>query len=104
GPEAPVEDAMSQFESQLESPRASASGARFDPDTATDHRRKAARDAAERVLARAEFLPPEERRLIEAVYGDGWTIRRVAEVSGVHPRVMSRRINRIVARTLSPEF
>jgi DNA-directed RNA polymerase specialized sigma24 family protein len=76
----------------------------FDPDAATDHRRKAAREPAERILARAEFLPPEERQLIEAVYGDGWTIRRVAELSGTHPRVMSKRIARIVARAMSPEF
>lgn len=69
-----------------------------------DHRRAVARQAAERILARTEFLPPEEQRLLEAVYAQGLTIRRVAELAGIHPRVMSRRIRRIVARSLSVEF
>lgn len=82
--------------------------AHTDPPAAIAQRRADARasvfTAEERILARAEFLPPEERRLIEAVYGDGLSMRHVARLAGVAPRVMKHRIARIVARTLSPEF
>ena len=69
-----------------------------------DLRRRGARASAERILARSQYLPREERWLVHAVFEDGWTIRRLAELCGTHPRMMSKRLARIVARAQSPEF
>lgn len=74
------------------------------PPSSLDFRRRGARERAERILSRAKYLPRHERWLIEAVFEDGWTIRRIAELCRAHPRVMSKRIARIVARLQSPEF
>jgi DNA-directed RNA polymerase specialized sigma24 family protein len=56
------------------------------------------------VLDRAEHLAPEERRLIEALYAEGLAMSRVAALAGVTPQAMRRRISRIAARSMSPEF
>lgn len=78
-----------------------------------DLRRRQARSAADRVLARAEFLPPDDRALIEAVYARGQTVQAVARLAaaatGRQPtpgecRVLRRRVRRLLTRLADPLF
>ncbi len=70
----------------------------------TDLRRRTQRDLAERVLIRSEWLMPDERALLAAVYRDGATTVELAALSGMSPKSVRTRVKRLVARVLSPGF
>lgn len=76
----------------------------IDPDAALDLRKRLRRDRADRILARATFLPPADRLLIESYFRDGHTVRILAQASKTDPRVLSRRIRRLSERLLSDRF
>lgn len=61
-------------------------------------------DHAERLVALAEFLSPEDRALVRAVYAHGRPITESAALLGVDRRRLGARLQRIVGRCLSPEF
>lgn len=69
-----------------------------------DLRRRASRDLAEVIVARAALLMPEDRRLLEAIYTDGLTALAVAQLTGDSPRSVRRRIRTLAARVLSDRF
>lgn len=74
-----------------------------------DLRRALRRDLAERLVLRAEHLPPDERALVEAVFRDGRSVSEIARLAGVadeHATVRSlrRRLHRAVERALSDRF
>lgn len=75
-----------------------------DPDAWLDLRKRLRRDRADSLVARAAFLPPEDRGLIEAYFRDGQTIKLLSEVHRTDPRAMSRRIRRLCERLLSDRF
>ncbi|MDX2116465.1 MAG: hypothetical protein SFZ24_12720 [Planctomycetota bacterium] len=76
-------------------------------------RSRSRRDAAERVVALAEFLPEDERSAVLAVYRDGVTVRDLALAAAVAgprrdveslARQLRRRVRRAAQRALSPRF
>ncbi|MCL4220144.1 MAG: hypothetical protein KJZ65_02120 [Phycisphaerales bacterium] len=75
-----------------------------DPDQALDLRKRFRRDRADCVVARAAFLAPAERLLVESYFRDGRTIKILAEASNTDPRVLSRRLRRLTERLLSDRF
>lgn len=75
-----------------------------DPHIACDLRRTPTRQFAEMVCERAEPLEREERELLRAVYRDGLSATRVAEIRNDHPRRVAKRVRRCVQRMLTPEF
>ncbi len=85
-------------------PGHSSSSADFDIQTASDLRRRIPRDLAELLVHRAEHLLPEDRALIAAVYQDNLSAAQVAELVGVAPRVIRRRVRLLVHRLLSPRY
>lgn len=62
------------------------------------------REVAERAVERAAWLPAEDRSLIEAVLRDGRTIALVAELRGVQPRVLRRRLKVLLERVMTPAY
>ncbi|MCB9847030.1 MAG: hypothetical protein H6814_01310 [Phycisphaeraceae bacterium] len=69
-----------------------------------DRRRRQCRDLAEALVARAEYLLPEDRALLTAIYRDGASAREVALLSGATPRSIRRRIRALAQRALDPRF
>lgn len=76
----------------------------WDPDQAADLRRRRRRELCDQVLARAAWLEPSDRALLEAVYRDGRSAVELAQLTGDNPRTLRRRIRRLVRRVLGPEF
>lgn len=74
------------------------------PARLQDLRRTHRRDAIEQIVARAAFLPPHERLLVELYFDHGRSIKDIAAASRVHDRVMSRRIRRLLERLNSERF
>lgn len=75
-----------------------------DPDQALDLRKRLRRDRTDCIVARAAFLPPSERLLVESYFREGRTIKILAEASATDPRVLSRRLRRLTERLLSDRF
>ena len=72
-----------------------------------DHRSPAARagrDLAERLVMLAPHLPPNERALVESVFGDGKTCVDLARLIGRNPRSVRAQLARITARMSQPLF
>lgn len=76
----------------------------LDAANAADLRRKHARDTVDQLIDRATLLDPTERALIEAIYRDGKPVVELAPLLAADPRVLRRRIRRIVRRAMSHEF
>lgn len=75
------------------------------PNTAKiDLRHRAFRERAEDQVALAEWLHPAERALIESVFDRGMTVSRLALMSGDDPRLLQRRLRRLLRRMNSREF
>ena len=70
----------------------------------SDLRRRRTRALAEHVLGCAALALPEDRALIESVYGDGLTAVQVARLRGERARSVRRRVRRLVERFVSPRF
>jgi DNA-directed RNA polymerase specialized sigma24 family protein len=62
------------------------------------------RHQAEQVVARAAFLPPADRLLIELYLDQGRTLKDIAASCGVPPRVMSRRMRKLILRLASDRY
>jgi hypothetical protein len=60
--------------------------------------------ASQTLLNRCEGLDPEDRAIIEAVFGRGHTAADLARLRGERPAVIRRRVRRLVERLLSREF
>ena len=69
-----------------------------------DRRRRQGRDIAESLVARAEYLLPKDRALINAIYRDGSSAREVASLTDATPRAVRRRIRSLAQRVLDPRF
>lgn len=76
---------------------------RMRPDR-VDLRRRERREWAELIAARAEFLLPEDRALVEAVFVDGLDASSAAARVGGSARTVRRRAKAIAERVLSREF
>jgi len=76
----------------------------IDPILAADLRRRRSRDLTDLIVSRAEWLAPEDRALILAVYRDGSTAEDIARLSGQSPRTVRRRLRALVRRALSSLF
>lgn len=64
----------------------------------------AAGERARRLAELAAFLPPADAALMRSVFADGKTAKHIGTLMGKAPRVVQRRIRRLVTRCLSPEF
>lgn len=62
------------------------------------------RDAAERVLQLAGHLADADRLLLEQVFRHGVSLAEVARLSGQRPRVLQRRVRRLLLRLNDPLF
>lgn len=62
------------------------------------------REQIETLVARARFLPPDDRLLVQAVYVHGTAICDFAALTDRCPRSVSRRLQSILHRLRSPEF
>lgn len=71
---------------------------------ATDLRRKRRRELVERIVERAELLPPGDRALVHAHYRDGRSVAEIARAGGGSARPLRRRLKRLVERELDPLF
>lgn len=71
---------------------------------ATDLRRSPSREALEVIVHRSGCLLPEDQVLMDACYSKGLGVTELARLQGVDPRVIQRRIKRLSARVISPEF
>lgn len=76
----------------------------LNPAEACDLRRRRRRDLVERLVDRAQWLPAEDRTLVESVYQDGRTVSDLASLLGANPRTLRRRLRRLTRRLLSPQF
>lgn len=76
----------------------------YDFHTASDLRRRAPRELADLLARRSEWLLPEDRALIQALYVENLTARHVAQLRGTSPRSVRRRVHAIVQRLLSPRY
>ncbi len=83
--------------------RASGAGARRRA-VAIDLRRKETRELGEVIVARAEFLLPDDRALVCAVFGEGMDSERVARLRGETARGVRRRVRKLAERVMSREF
>ncbi|GAB4520266.1 MAG: hypothetical protein Tsb0013_23890 [Phycisphaerales bacterium] len=73
------------------------------PET-LDLRRSLHREHAERIVAHAVALPPQDRAMVESVYEQGLTVARLAGLRGECPRALRRRLRSVIARVLSPRY
>jgi len=73
-------------------------------DPKLDLRRRGSRDMADILCARAEWLPARDAAMVRLVYADGKSLVEIGRITGASVRSIRRRMRRIVARTLSPEF
>ena len=76
----------------------------YDFHAATDLRRRTPRDLADLLVTRSEWLLPEDRALICAIYRENMTARQVAELRGTSARGVRRRLHTLVQRLLSPRY
>jgi len=85
-------------------PKVYRGGHRYDPDQASDLRRRRGRDLVAALVERAAYLPQDERELILAVYRDSRKIIEVAALLNEPPRRLRTRVRKLVKRLLDPRF
>jgi hypothetical protein len=73
-------------------------------DASVDLRRKRTRDMAEIIADNAQWTLPDDRALLRAVYRDGMTAQRIAQLRSQSPRTVRARVRRLVARVSSDRF
>jgi len=76
-------------------------GVPFDPERASDRRRKVERGLADLILARAEHLPKADRELLRTLFGEGRSAIDVAPMLDTTPRRVRARARRLTRRVLS---
>lgn len=69
-----------------------------------DLRRRRRRELAEQIVRRADWLPREDKSILQAIYEDGRSVTEVAVLRGDSPRQLRRRVHRLVERVLSQKF
>lgn len=69
-----------------------------------DQRSRTPREQIETLVARARFLPPDDRLLVHAVYVHGTAICDFAALTDRCPRSVSRRLQSLLDRLRSPEY
>ncbi len=69
-----------------------------------DLRRRIDRSQADRIVARAAFLPHPDRALLEAYFLHGRTVKDIALAQETETRRVSRRLRRLAVRVLSDRF
>lgn len=69
-----------------------------------DLRRRTPIAVAQRLVACAAALPLHDRRLVEAVYGEGRSVCDIAHAAGVSPRPLRSRLKHLRRRLLEPVF
>lgn len=62
------------------------------------------REFVHELLRRCEPLPEDDVALIRAIYVDELPVARMAALMGVSTRSVRRRVDRMVARVMSPDF
>jgi len=62
------------------------------------------REFADILISRSEWLLPEDRALVCAVYRDNMTAREVAELRGTSARAVRRRLRALAQRLMSPRY
>jgi DNA-directed RNA polymerase specialized sigma24 family protein len=77
---------------------------RAEAGDAESRRARRRREVAAFIAARAEFLGPDERELMRAVYEEGKTPTDLSRLTGLRPRHIQRRVRRILRRVLSDRF
>ncbi|MEM0982368.1 MAG: hypothetical protein AAGI17_00295 [Planctomycetota bacterium] len=85
-------------------PRIFRGGTQFDPDEASDLRRRRDRELIETIVLRAVVLEPDDRELMLAIYRDNRRISEIAALLSVPPRRLRARVRRIIKRVLDPRF
>lgn len=73
-------------------------------ELATDLRRSGSPEALEVIVHRSGCLLPEDQALMDACYARGMRVTEIAKLRGVEARAIQRRIKRLSARVISPEF
>jgi hypothetical protein len=71
---------------------------------ARDLRRRRAREIAEQIVTRSDWLAREDRFILKAVYEDGKSVTDIATLRGDNPRTLQRRVRKLVKRVLSQKF
>lgn len=76
-----------------------------------DLRRRSRREYAAMLVERAAWITPDDRELVEAVFGEGLSVvaytrrrRETDPVSPVSVRSARRRLRKVITRLLSPRF
>lgn len=69
-----------------------------------DLRRRRRREMIDELVERAEWLPPADRWLIDAVYREGRRVAEVAAILGESPRSLRRRVRGVLDRVRSGRF
>ncbi len=100
---APSERAGAVVPEPAGSPRITGDSARRRA-AAIDLRRKETRELGEIIVARSEFLLPDDRALVCAVFGEGMDSERVARLRGETARGVRRRVRKLAERVMSREF
>lgn len=85
-------------------PRVYRGGTRYDPDQASDLRRRRGRELVDTLVERSAYLPQDERELVLAVYRDNRKITEVAALLNLPPRRLRARVRRLIKRLLDPRF
>lgn len=70
----------------------------------SDLRRVHRRDIVERVIERAQALPPRERSMVEGIYLRRLSANKLARELGINPRTVRRDVHNAVRRLLAPFF
>lgn len=71
---------------------------------AIDLRKKLSERRVDTIRERADWLEPDERSLVLAVYRDGRTATEIARLQSSEPRTVRRRLKRAVLRLHDPRF
>lgn len=81
----------------------------FDPDRPPDLRRRRRAEVADTIAMRADWLAPEDRPLVLAIYRDGTSAADLAALvesatgTPIDARVIRRRVRRAIRRLLDPK-
>jgi DNA-directed RNA polymerase specialized sigma24 family protein len=73
-------------------------------DASVDLRRKRTRDMAEVIADHAQWTLPDDKALLRAIYRDGMTAQRIAQLRSQSARTVRARVRRLVARVSSDRF
>lgn len=73
-------------------------------DTEIDLRRRRSTDRTARIVRRAQWLMPEDRELVLAVFERGQSASSLGSIRGQNPRSIRKRIHQLVARLEDPRL